>query len=48
MIGVFDSGIGGLSVLIELKKIAPNLDVIYWGDIKNVPYGTKRKKNLKF
>jgi len=47
MIGMFDSGIGGLSVLIELKKRAPDLDVIYWGDIKNVPYGTKKKEELE-
>src|SRR3989338_6890315 len=47
MIGIFDSGIGGLSVLIELKKRAPDLDVIYWGDTKNVPYGTKKKEELE-
>ena len=47
MIGMFDSGIGGLSVLIELKKRAPDLDVIYWGDTKNVPYGTKKKEELE-
>lgn len=47
MIGMFDSGIGGLSVLIELKKRAPHLDVIYWGDTKNVPYGTKKKEELE-
>lgn len=46
MIGMFDSGIGGLSVLMELKKRAPNLDVTYWGDIKNAPYGTKKKEEL--
>ena len=47
MIGMFDSGIGGLSVLIELKKRAPDLDVVYWGDIKNVPYGTKKQEELQ-
>ena len=47
MIGIFDSGIGGLSVLIELKKRAPDLDVTYWGDTKNVPYGTKKKEELE-
>ena len=34
-------------MLIELKKRAPDLDVIYWGDTKNVPYGTKKKEELE-
>ena len=47
MIGIFDSGVGGLSVLRELKKISPQIDVIYFGDIQNVPYGIKSQEELK-
>lgn len=39
MIGVFDSGIGGLSVLRELRKALPKADFTYFGDTANVPYG---------
>ncbi len=47
MIGVFDSGVGGLSVLREIKKRAPHLDVVYFGDILNAPYGIKSDFELK-
>lgn len=40
-IAVFDSGVGGVSVLRELVKILPNENYIYYGDSKNAPYGTK-------
>lgn len=40
-IGVFDSGIGGLTVLKELRSIMPKEDIIYLGDIAHLPYGTK-------
>lgn len=40
-IGVFDSGLGGISVLRELVKIMPNENYIYFGDSKHAPYGTK-------
>lgn len=45
-IGIFDSGLGGLSVLGELKKILPNEKFIYFGDSANVPYGEKSKEQL--
>ncbi len=45
-IGVFDSGLGGLSVLAELEKILPNEKIIYFGDSANVPYGEKSKEQL--
>lgn len=45
-IGVFDSGLGGLSVLGELKKVLPNENIIYFGDNANVPYGEKSKEQL--
>lgn len=40
-IGVFDSGVGGISVLKELVSLMPNENFIYFGDSKNAPYGTK-------
>ncbi|OGD87935.1 glutamate racemase [Candidatus Curtissbacteria bacterium RIFCSPLOWO2_02_FULL_40_11] len=45
-IGLFDSGVGGLSVLCEIKKVLPRESFIYLADQKNVPYGTKSKKVL--
>ena len=46
LIGVFDSGVGGLSVLRELKKLLPNENFIFVADQRNVPYGGKTKKQL--
>lgn len=46
MIGIFDSGSGGLSVLRELRKRAPTADIIYFGDLKNAPYGNKSREEL--
>ena len=46
-IGVFDSGVGGISVLRELVKIMPNEDYIYLGDSINAPYGTKEVKQIR-
>ena len=40
-VGVFDSGIGGLSILSELEKVLPNEDFYYYGDSLNNPYGEK-------
>lgn len=40
-IAVFDSGMGGISVLREMTKLMPNEDFIYYGDSKHAPYGTK-------
>lgn len=40
-IGVFDSGIGGLTVLKEIRKILPHEHLLYLGDTARVPYGTK-------
>jgi len=45
-IGVFDSGIGGLSVLQELQYLLPNETFIFLADQKYVPYGEKTKKEL--
>ena len=38
-IGVFDSGVGGISVLKEIIKLMPNERYIYYGDSANAPYG---------
>lgn len=40
-IGIFDSGIGGLTVVKEIRKILPNENIIYLGDTARLPYGTK-------
>lgn len=40
-IGVFDSGVGGISVLADLIRVLPEEDFIYLGDCLNIPYGTK-------
>lgn len=42
-IGIFDSGMGGLTVLAEAKRILPNESFVYYGDSKNAPYGVKSK-----
>jgi glutamate racemase len=40
-IGIFDSGLGGLTVLRQMQKVLPGEDLIYLGDTARVPYGTK-------
>jgi glutamate racemase len=45
-IGVFDSGIGGLSVVEAIKKTLPDEEVIFKNDTKNVPYGAKTPEQL--
>lgn len=45
-IGLFDSGVGGLTVLKALKEKYPLNDYIYYGDTLNVPYGNKTKDEL--
>jgi glutamate racemase len=45
-IGIFDSGVGGLTVLKELRRILPEEDLIYLGDTARVPYGTRSPKTV--
>lgn len=45
-IGIFDSGVGGLTVLAEIRKNLPNENIIYLGDTKNFPYGNKTKEQI--
>lgn len=42
----FDSGVGGLTVYAKMKEVLPNEDYIYFGDLKNSPYGEKSKDEL--
>ncbi len=46
-IGVFDSGVGGISLLRELVKIMPNENYLYLGDSQNAPYGTKSLEEVR-
>lgn len=46
MIGIFDSGSGGLTVLKEIRARMPQADIVYFGDIKNAPYGTRSLEEL--
>jgi glutamate racemase len=46
-IGVFDSGIGGVSVLRALKELLPQEDFIYFGDSANLPYGEKSLEEIR-
>lgn len=45
-IGVFDSGIGGLTVVKEIMEQLPNESIVYFGDTARVPYGTKSKETI--
>lgn len=45
-IGVFDSGVGGLTVVGQMQNILPNEDVVYFGDTARVPYGTKSRETV--
>ena len=40
-IGIFDSGVGGLTVFKEIRTLLPNENLIYFGDTARVPYGNK-------
>lgn len=45
-IGIFDSGVGGLTVAREIKRLLPNEDFIYFGDTKHLPYGDKSREAI--
>ena len=45
-IGVFDSGLGGISVLKELRSLMPQEDYLYYGDSSFAPYGVKTKEEI--
>ena len=45
-IGIYDSGVGGLTVFKEIKKKMPEENIIYLGDTRNFPYGNKEKEEI--
>ena len=45
-IGVFDSGLGGLTAVREIMKLLPNEDIVYFGDTGRVPYGARSKETI--
>jgi len=47
VIGFFDSGVGGLSILSDVQRLMPNISTVYFGDTKNFPYGTKSEEQVR-
>lgn len=47
MIGVFDSGVGGLSALLPLKELLPNADILYYADTAALPLGEKSDEEIR-
>jgi glutamate racemase len=47
-IGIFDSGVGGLTVAHAIKQILPNESLIYFGDTAHLPYGDKSAESIRF
>ena len=47
-IGIFDSGIGGLTIARAIKRKLPNESLIYFGDTQHLPYGDKSSKSIVF
>ena len=45
-IGMLDSGVGGLTVYKEVRNMFPYEDIVYFGDTKNFPYGSKSKESI--
>ena len=45
-IGVFDSGLGGLTAAKEIMRLFPNESIVYFGDTSRVPYGTRSKETI--
>ncbi len=45
-IGVFDSGLGGLTAVKELRRLLPGEDIVYFGDTSRVPYGTRGRDTI--
>lgn len=46
MIGILDSGAGGLFALAELRRLSPDADIAFFADVKNAPYGNKTRELL--
>ena len=45
-IGIFDSGVGGLTVFKEIRELLPNESIVYLGDTGHFPYGNKSKEQI--
>ena len=45
-IGIFDSGVGGLTVVDKFFRLLPNEKIVYLGDTARVPYGNKSKETV--
>ena len=45
-VGVFDSGLGGLTAVRELRRILPGEDIVYFGDTGRVPYRTRSRATI--
>lgn len=45
-IGVFDSGLGGLTCVAELMKVMPHENIVYFGDTARIPYGTRSRETI--
>ena len=46
-IGVFDSGLGGLSAVRHLRHLLPHENIVYFGDTGRVPYGTRSRDTIR-
>ena len=46
-IGVFDSGLGGLTAVKSICELMPNENIVYFGDTGRIPYGTKSAQTIK-
>lgn len=46
-VGIFDSGVGGLSVLKEIREMLPHEDILYLADTANCPYGSKTREQIR-
>jgi len=47
MIGIFDSGVGGLTVVKEIKLLLPEVPIVYFGDTARLPYGNKSRETVR-
>jgi len=47
MIGVFDSGVGGMTAARAIEQLCPEYPLTYFGDIASTPYGSKSPESIK-
>ena len=46
-VGIFDSGIGGLTCVREINRLLPHENVVYFGDTARIPYGTRSRSTIE-